>query len=345
MIIRKEDGAGGKYMVEFLRKHVISKFNSKVGEISLVDMDDSTDFHPDYILTTDSYVVDPPVFPGGSIGSLAICGTSNDLSVLGAKPSFLSLSLILQDGFPVDTLEKILHDMEFWLKEVGANIITGDTKVVESNIGIAVNTSGVGVRNGYLDRNLEVVREYRDYPYRWVRDSGLSEGDAIIISGGIAEHGAAIMASREGMEFEMNVESDAYPVWLFLGRALETGGITAMKDPTRGGIAATLNEMAEKSKVGILVEEEKIPLREDVKSFCDVLGLDPLIMANEGKVVMGVVQERAEEVLKTLRKAGQKDAEVVGYATSEFQEVVIETLIGTKKILPSPMADPIPRVC
>ena len=345
MIVREEDGAGGKYMVEFLRKHVISKFNSKIGEISLVDMDDSTDFHPDYILTTDSYVVDPPVFPGGSIGSLAICGTCNDLSVLGAKPSFLSLSLILQDGFPVDSLEKILQDMEFWLKEVGANIITGDTKVVESNIGIAVNTSGVGMRNGYLDKNLEVVKEYRDYPYRWVRDSGLSDGDAIIISGGIAEHGAAIMASREGMEFEMDVKSDAYPVWLFLSKALEMGGITAMKDPTRGGVAATLNEMAEKSKVGILIEEEKIPLREDVKSFCDVLGLDPLIMANEGKVVMGVVSEQAQEILKTLKRAGQKDAEIVGYATSEFQEVVIETLIGTRKILPSPMADPIPRVC
>ncbi|HID43324.1 MAG TPA: hydrogenase expression/formation protein HypE [Archaeoglobaceae archaeon] len=345
MIVRKEDGAGGKYMVDFLRKHVISKFNSKVGEIALNDMDDSTDFHPDYILTTDSYVVDPPVFPGGSIGSLAICGTSNDLSVLGAEPSFLSLSLILQDGFPVDKLEKILSDMEYWLKETGASIITGDTKVVESNIGIAVNTSGVGVRNGYLDRNLQVVREYREYPYRWVRDSGLANGDVIIVSGGIAEHGAAIMASREGLEFEIDVKSDTYPVWLFLRKALETGGITAMKDPTRGGIAATLNEMAEKSGVGILVEQEKIPLRDDVKSFCDVLGLDPLIMANEGKVVMGVVAEQAEDVLRILKKAGQKDAAIVGYATSEFQEVVIETLIGTRKILPSPMADPIPRVC
>jgi hydrogenase expression/formation protein HypE len=345
MIVRKEDGAGGKYMVEFLKKYVISRFDSRIAEISLVDMDDSTDFHPDYVLTTDSYVVDPPVFPGGSIGSLAVCGTSNDLSVLGAKPVFLSLSLILQDGFPISTLEKILDDAEYWLKELGAKIITGDTKVVESNIGIAVNTSGIGTRNGCLEKNLEVLREYRNYPYSWVRDSGLADGDAIIVSGCIAEHAAAIMASREGLEFDLDVKSDTYPVWLFLSKALETGGISAMKDPTRGGIAATLNEMAEKSRIGMLIEQERIPVREDVKSFCDVLGLDPLIMANEGKVVMGVVSDQAEDVLKTLKKAGQKDASIIGYATSEFQEVVIETLIGTRKILPSPAADPIPRVC
>lgn len=345
MIVRKEDGAGGKYMVDFLRKHFISKFNSRVGEISLEDMDDSTDFHSDYVLTTDSYVVDPVVFPGGSIGSLAICGTCNDISVLGAEPSFLSLSLIIQDGFSVETLEKIVEDMEYWLKETNAKIITGDTKVVESNIGILANTSGVGLRNDPLDKNLGVVKEYRDYPYRWIRDSGLASGDAIIVSGGIAEHGTAIMSSREGLEFEIDVESDVYPVWLFVKKAMENGGITSMKDPTRGGIAGTLNEMAEKSGTGIMVDEEKVPIREDVKGFCDVLGLDSMSMANEGKVVMGVCPDLAEDVLKALEKAGQEDAEIVGYATDEFQEVVVETIVGTKKILPSPASDPIPRVC
>ncbi len=345
MMVRKEDGAGGKYMVDFLRKHVISKFNSKVGEISLEDMDDSTDFHSDYVLTTDSYVVDPVVFPGGSIGSLAICGTCNDMSVLGAEPSFLSLSLIIQDGFSIETLEKIVADMEYWLKETDARIITGDTKVVESNIGILINTSGVGLRNGHLDKNIGVVKEYRDYPFNWIRDSGLAPGDAIVISGGIAEHGAAIMSSREGLEFEIDVESDVYPVWLFVSKALENGGVTSMKDPTRGGVAGTLNEMAEKSNTGILVDEEKVPIREDVKGFCDVLGLDSMAMANEGKVVMGICSEVAEDVLNVLHKAGQEDAEIVGYATDEFQEVVVETMVGTKKILPSPAADPIPRVC
>lgn len=344
-IVRKEDGAGGKYMVEFLKRHVISKFDSRVGEISLMDMDDSTDFDPNYLLTTDSYVVDPVIFPGGSIGSLAICGTSNDLSVLGAEPSYLSMSLIIQDGFPIKDLERIVGDMEHWVNELGIKIITGDTKVVESNIGILINTAGVGKRNGYLDKNIKVIEDYRKYPFSWIRDSGLADGDSIIVSGGIAEHGSAIMAVRQGMEFDINVESDAYPVWLFLKEALDTGGITAMKDPTRGGIAATLNEMSEKSGVGILVESERIPIRDDVKSFCDVLGLDPYAIANEGKVVIGVCSEMAEEVLKSLKRSGQKNAEIIGYATTEFEEVVMETSIGTRKVLPSPMADPIPRVC
>jgi len=343
--IRKEDGAGGKYMMEFLKKYIISRFDTRIGEIALSDLDDSTDFHPDYILTTDSYVVSPPIFPGGSIGSLAACGTANDLAVKGAKPSFMSMSLILQDGFALDDLEKILSDIEFWLKKIDARIITGDTKVVESNIGIAINTTGIGMRNEHLERNLKVVNEYRSYPYRWIRDKGLADGDAIIISGNIAEHGAAVMASREGFGFDLDVESDVYPVWLFVSKAMDVGGITAMKDPTRGGIAAALNEIAEKSGVGILIEEEKIPIREDVKSFCDLLGLDPLTMANEGKVVMGVVADMAEEVLKALKRAGQKNAEIVGYATLEFNEVVMETSIGTTKVVPPPTADPIPRVC
>jgi len=344
MRIRKEDGAGGKYMMEFLKKHVVSRFDSRAGEIALSDLDDSSDFNG-YAFTTDSYVVDPPIFPGGSIGGLAVCGTSNDLAVVGAKPAVMSMSLIIQDGFPVEALDRILDDMAEWLEKIDAKIITGDTKVVESNIGIAVNTTGIGVRNEYLEKNIGIVREYRSYPYSWIRDRGLGDGDAIIITGNIAEHARAIMASREGFGFELDVESDVYPVWLFVRHALDAGGVTAMKDPTRGGVAAALNEMAEKSGVGILVEEERIPIREDVKSFCDVLGLDPLSMANEGKVVMGVVADQAEEVLKALKKAGQKDAAIVGHVTSDFKEVVIETSIGTQKILPSPVADPIPRVC
>jgi len=344
MRIRKEDGAGGRYMMDFLKKHIISRFDSRAGEIALSDLDDSSDFNG-CVFTTDSYVVTPPIFPGGSIGSLAICGTSNDLAVMGAKPAIMSMSLIIQDGFTVEDLDRILDDMAEWLERIDAKIITGDTKVVESNIGIAANTSGIGLRNQYLERNIEIVREYRSYPYSWVRDCGLGEGDAIIITGNIAEHATAVMATREEFGFELDVESDVYPVWLFLKHALNTGGITAMKDPTRGGVAAALNEIAEKSGVGVIVEEERIPIRESVKSFCDVLGLDPLSMANEGKVVMGVVAEQAEDVLKTLKKAGQKDAAIVGHATREFREVVVETPIGTRKVLPAPTADPIPRVC
>ena len=342
-LIRKEDGAGGKYMMEFLKKHIISRFDYKANEISLSDLDDSSDFF-DYLLTTDSYVVDPPIFPGGSIGSLAVCGTANDLAVKGAEPKFFTLSLILQDGFEVKTLEKILEDIKFWLKEIDAMILTGDTKVVESNVGVIINTSGIGLKNEYLEKNIEIVKEYRDYPYNWVRDKGLQNGEAIIVSGNIAEHGTAILAFREGFEFEIDVKSDVYPVWKFVKECLNVGGITAMKDATRGGIAGVLNEMAEKSGVGILIEEERIPIRDDVKSFCDLLGLDPLNMANEGKVVMGVVSEVANDVLKVIRKF-DKNAEIIGFTTNEFDEVVMETVIGTRKVVPQPLADPIPRVC
>ncbi len=344
MIVRREDGAGGKLMMEFLKTHVISRFGEcRLGEISLSDMDDSSDFDG-FVFTTDSYVVNPPIFKGGSIGSLAICGTSNDLAVMGAQPYAFSLSLIIQEGFEIEKLERILDDVRFWLSELNAKLITGDTKVVEANVEIIVNTSGVGIRNEHLARNLEVVREFRDYPFSWIRDCGLRDGDAIIVSGNIAEHGVAIMIER-GFEFDVDVKSDVYPVWLFLKDALDVGGITAMKDPTRGGLASALNEMSEKSGVGIIIEEERIPIREDVKGFCELLGLDPLSMANEGKVVMGVVGEMADDVLKALHKAGQRDAEIIGYATSEFEEVVMETVVGTRKIVPPPVADPIPRVC
>ncbi len=342
-MIRKEDGAGGKYMVEFLRKYVFPRLNSRAGEIGLDDMEDSADFHRDFVLTTDSYVVDPPIFPGGSIGSLAIFGTSNDLAVVGAEPKFMSLSLVIQDGFSTDDLERILDDAEMATKMADVSVITGDTKVVESNIGIIVNTSGVGVRNPALEANLEAISEYREYPFRWVRDRGLRRGDAIIVSGFIADHAAAIMAER--LNFELSVKSDVYPVWLFVRKALEAGGVVAMKDPTRGGLAAALNEMAEKSGVGVLIEEERIPVREEVKSFCDLLGLDPLTMANEGKVVFGVIADLADDVLKALKKAGQKDAEIIGYATDEFSEVVMETTAGTLRVVPQPVSDPIPRVC
>ncbi len=341
--VRKEDGAGGKYMQDFLRSFILSRFSGGLGEVKLEDLEDGSDFSG-YMFTTDSYVVTPPIFRGGSIGSLAVCGTCNDLAVMGAEPKVMSMSLIIQDGFEVEKLEKILNDMKGWCDEVGVKIVTGDTKVVEAGIGIAINTSGVGFRNEWLEKNLEVVREYRDYPYSWIRDRGLSEGDVLIISGSIAEHGVSIMLEREEFGFELDVKSDVYPVWLFLKDALGKGGITAMKDPTRGGVAGVLNEMAEKSGVGILIEEERVPIRDEVRGFCEALGLDPLTMACEGRVVMGAVEDMADEIVRVLRKHGQ-NAEIVGYATSEFREVVVETSIGSRKILPPPVADPVPRVC
>ncbi len=343
-MIRKEDGAGGKYMKEFLERYILSRFDCKAGEIPLSDMDDAGDFG-DYALTADTYVVHPPVFPGGSIGKLAICGTSNDLAVVGAKPGFMALSIVIQEGFDNEIFETILDDMKAWIEKVGIEIITGDTKVIDQNIGIIVNTSGVGLRNQSLERNIKIVREYRKYPWRWIRDRGAGNREVVIISGKIAEHGVAVLNAREEFDFEISVESDAYPVWLFFRKVLEKGGVTSAKDPTRGGLANALNEIAEKSGVGMVIEEERIPLDDEVRGFCDALGLDPLSIANEGKVVLTVIEELGDDIIKVLRKNGQKNAEIIGYTTDEFPEVVVETSIGTRRVLPPPVADPVPRVC
>ncbi len=344
MIVRREDGAGGKYMSEFLKEHIFSFFDSKICEISLSEMEDSTDFHSDFVLTTDSYTAFPPIFKGGSIGKLAICGTANDLAVMGAEPKYLALSLIIQEGFAISDLRKIIRDMRDAMDLIDLEIITGDTKVVDSNIGLFINTSGIGRRNSFLEKNLETVRNFREYPWRWVRDCGLNDGDVIIVSGNIAEHGLTMLLARESIDFEIDVKSDVFPVWVFVKEALKIGGITAMKDPTRGGISACLNEMAEKSGVGILIDEKRVPVREDVRAVCDALGIDVFSMANEGKVVFGVIPDMAEDVLESIKKHDE-NAEIIGYATSEFKEVVVETRIGTKKVLSPPFMDPIPRVC
>ncbi len=343
--IRRENGSGGKYMMEFLKKNIITKFNCKIGEIKLDDMEDATDINESFVFTTDSYVVSPPIFPGGSIGSLAICGTSNDLAVIGAEPKFFSFGLVVQEGFELEKLEKITDDMKRWLDVVGGKIVTGDMKVVESRIDVIINTAGIGTRCKELERNLEVVREYRRYEHRWIRNCGAEADEAIIISGNIAEHAVAVLFARDDMGFKMKVSSDVYPVWLFLKEALKTGGVTAIKDATRGGIAAALNEIAEKSKVGIFIEEDEIPIRQEVRNFCEVLGLDPFVMANEGTVVMSVVRDMADEVLKALKRAGRKNARIVGYTTKKHGEVVMRTIVGSKRVIPMPAGDPVPRIC
>lgn len=343
-MIRREDGAGGRYMSEFLKRKIFSLIDSRAGEIALSDMEDAADFDRNYVLTTDSYTAFPPVFRGGSIGSLAVCGTSNDLAVMGAEPAFMSLSFIIQEGFDEDVFSRIMGDIALWKDKLDLEIIAGDTKVVEMNAGIFVNTSGIGTRNEHLEKNLETVREYRSYPYSWVRDCGLSSEDVIIVSGNVGEHGLSMLLEREELGFEIDIESDVNAVWFAVKDGMNAGGITAMKDPTRGGIAQTLNEMAEKSGAGILIEEEEIPVRDDVRAVCDALGLDPIILANEGKVVVAVIPEMADDVFKVLKKH-DKNAKIIGHATEKFNEVVVRTEIGTEKILPPPALDPVPRVC
>ena len=234
--------------------------------------------------------------------------------------------------------------------EAGVGIVTGDTKVVEKGVldGCVINVSGVGRRTDALESNLQIVRHFRkDFNSRWILDSNLSAGDKIILSGTIGDHGLAVLSAQEGLKFGSEIKSDVKPLNRLVQRLLgEVGGIVAMKDPTRGGLADALNEFSEKSHVGILIDESKIPIREDVQAACEMLGLDPLEVGNEGKIVMGVVKEKADEILDLLKSTEEgRNAEIIGEATQRFMGVAMETVVGGKRIIARPIGDPVPRIC
>jgi hydrogenase expression/formation protein HypE len=341
------DGAGGEKMMAFIRRFVLTNFEGDAGEIPLGMLDDSAIIEG-IAFTTDSYVVKPLFFPGGNIGSLAISGTVNDLSVMGATPVALSCALILSDGFPLDDLDKILHTMRDCASKAGVSVVTGDTKVVEKSAleGIFINTSGIGKRSQFLDGNIKAVRESRRFSYDWPNDSAVAEGDKIIVSGTVGDHGVALLSFREGYGFESKIKSDARPLNHMIAKALKVGGITAMKDATRGGVANALNEWAEKSKVGIVVEEDQIPYNEAVLSACEMLGIDPLEVGNEGKALIAVVPQLADDVLKALKKTEEgKEAKIIGEANKEYRGVAMKTSVGGLRIVEPPVGDPVPRIC
>lgn len=344
-------GAGGAIMQKLIQKNILERiggFESDKGiEISLQDLDDAGVVN-DIIFTTDSYVVKPIFFPGGDIGSLAVSGTINDLSVMGAEPLALSLGLIIEEGFLISELDQILDSVGKISKRTGIPIITGDTKVMEKGAldKITINTSGIGKRSKFLDHNVEEVRKYRNFEEIWLKDSNLEEGDKILISGSIGDHGITILSAREGYGYETKLRSDTCPLNSMISKGLEVGGIVAMKDPTRGGLANTLNEWSQKSKVNIEVNEESIPIKEPVRAACEMLGIEPLNIANEGKVVMGVVKEKADEILEALKKTEEgKDAAVIGEVKKGDGMVILNTLVGGKRIVDMPIGDPVPRIC
>jgi len=341
------DGAGGEKMTEFIRKFVLSNFGGNSGEIPLGMLDDSAVIEG-IAFTTDSYVVKPLFFPGGNIGSLAISGTVNDLSVIGATPIALSCSLIISDGFPLDDLDKILHTMKDFAKRAEVSVVTGDTKVVEKSAleGMFINTSGIGKKSPHLEGNIKAVRQHRKFAYEWPNDSALAAGDKIILSGTAGDHGVALMSFREGYGFESKIKSDAQPLNHMIAKALKVGGITAMKDPTRGGVANALNEWAEKSKVGIVLEEEDIPFNEAVLSACEMLGIDPLEVGNEGKALIAVVPQLADGVLAAIKKTDEgKDAAIIGQASKDYRGVAMKTSVGGTRVVEPPVGDPCPRIC
>jgi len=336
MKIGMSHGAGGEVMQDLISDIILSNIhNTRVnGGVGLEDLDDGASIPlGDYeiVISTDGHTIDPLFFPGGDIGRIAVAGTVNDISVMGARPLAIANAMIISEGFPGEDLERIIKSMDAVSRETGVSIVTGDTKVMEQGKldRMVITTTGIGV----VGRG------------ETVRDSGLRPGDKIILTGSVGDHGMALMAFREGFGFDTDLESDVAPVWGIVEAALNVGGVTAMKDPTRGGIANALNEMADKSGVGMVLDEDSIPVREEVKAVSEMLGIDPYEVANEGKVIIGVDPEYAEDVLAAVRSAPYgEEARIIGEVTDD-KHVILETSLGGRRILEAPVADPVPRVC
>lgn len=285
--------------------------------------------------TTDSYVITPRFFKGGNIGKLAVCGTVNDLAVSGAKPLYLSCGFIIEEGFPIDELEKIVEEMAKAAKEAGVSIVTGDTKVVPSGCvdGLFINTSGIGV----IMEGVEIS------PTR------MSEGDLVIITGTLGDHGTTIMLERESFDIDSDIKSDCAPLNKMLGTlSSELGSaVKVMRDPTRGGLAATLNELSAQGNIGIKLIEDKIPVNPYVEGVCEMLGLEPIYMANEGKAIVIVDKESADKAVEILKGFEYgKNACLIGEITNiHGTKVFMETVTGGNRIVDMPTGDPLPRIC
>ncbi len=330
-------GAGGRAMRALIRQVFAEGFAQAPADgIGLDAMDDGAALRLGdrwLVVTTDSHVVHPIFFPGGDIGRLAVAGTVNDLAMMGATEVLaLTCAAILEEGFGRADLERVQKSIRDTCQEAGATIVTGDTKVMGKGEldGIVLNTTGVALTE------------------RVVPDSGLRPGDRIIVTGSIGDHGFAILALRRGLELEGDLCSDVAPLNDLVRRALAAGNdaVAAMKDPTRGGLASALCEMAQKSGVGLILEERKVPVRRVVRAAGELLGIDPLHVANEGKAVLGVRPGAAERVLEALRAHPQgREAEIVGTCIAEHAgSVILDTGVG-RRLLSEPEGEPLPRIC
>lgn len=283
--------------------------------------------------TTDSYVVTPRFFPGGNIGKLAICGTVNDLAMRGAYPRFLSAGFIIEEGFSLSELEEIVRTMAQTATAAGVQIVTGDTKVVGKGAadGMFINTAGLGV----IDKHVSISA------------ANAQPGDKVIISGTIGDHGMTILSLREGLSFKANLESDCAPLNGLVSELLAfKQDIHVLRDPTRGGVASTLNEIAASSNAGMIIDEMSLPLKPQVKASCELLGLDPLHLANEGKLIAVVAGNVAEQVLAVFQGHEYgKDARIIGEVTAETRRVALRTFIGSTRIIDISSGELLPRIC
>ncbi len=333
--LKLEHGGGGSLTRELLEEIIIPSYtlNHLERGIGLTEMDDGGTIplgDNNLVITTDATTVKPLFFPGGDLGRLAICGAVNALAMMGARPIALASTLVVEEGFPFSTLKHLLASMNDVMVEVGVPLIAGDTKVVErgSLDEIIASTTGIGFAKGVIT------------------DSGSEPGDKIIVTGTIGNHQLSLLSKREGLSFETSLESDVAPLWGMIEKALEIGGIKAMKDPTRSGLSGALNELARKASVDLVLKEEAIPVKGVVMTATEMLGLDPLELANEGIALMVVAAEKAYDVLEALRKTERgEDAAIVGEVQEGPSRVILETQIGGRRIVREPYGSPMPRIC
>ncbi|MEK9165491.1 MAG: hydrogenase expression/formation protein HypE [Patescibacteria group bacterium] len=331
-------GSGGKLTSDLIKGVFLEHLKSPILR-QLTDAARIKVTKKDLAFTTDSYVVKPIFFPGGDIGSLSIFGTVNDLLMMGARPLVVSWGLIIEEGFSINLLEKITKSVAYAARQSNVEVVTADTKVVEKGDadGVYINTSGIG-------QILDGVR---------LSAKSIRPGDKIIINGSLGDHGIAILGQRKELNFEFRIKSDSAPLNnLILGllknsKRFSSNAIRFMRDPTRGGLATTLNEIAQLTGLGIVIDEQNVPIKKSVKAACDILGLDPLYIANEGKVVLIVDKDKSEKILEIMKSlAGGRESRIIGEVSSQHKgKVILKTIVGGSRILDMLVSDPIPRIC
>ncbi len=326
-------GSGGRLSHDLIKNIMVAAFANPL----LDELHDGARFgigNTQLAFTTDSYVVKPRFFPGGDIGKLAICGTVNDLAMCGSKPLYLSAGFILEEGLPIAELRQIVESMKTTAQQAGVAIVTGDTKVVERGAvdGIYINTAGIGAMLPQVDITAKRVKP----------------GQAVIVSGDLGDHAIAVMSERHGLTLPAQIVSDCAPLNSLIQELLaEVPAISMLRDPTRGGLATTLNEIASDAGVGIVLEERQLPVKPEVLAVCELLGFDPLYLANEGKVVTFVEKDFSEKVLTIMhRHAVSANARVIGTVTDKTAgQVVLKTLIGGLRLLDMLVGEQLPRIC
>ena len=329
-IITLDYGSGGKKTSRLIERMILPALDnpalSELGDGAVLEGAEKL------VFSTDSFVVDPIFFPGGDIGKLSVCGTVNDIAMCGGVPKFLSCSFIIEEGFPVKALEKVIASIGAACKKAGVQVVTGDTKVVEKGRGdkIYINTAGIGVLK-----------------YPGLSPKAIRAGDKVIVSGTVGDHGSAVMLARNGM-MQGEIRSDCAPLNALADAVLSgSAGVRVLRDPTRGGVATTLNEFVEGSGLGIEIEEDKIPVRAQVQAACELLGLDPLYCANEGTLLCVVAPEDTEKALAAMKSLPEgENAAVIGSVSARYPgKLVMNTAFGGSRILQKLTGAQLPRIC